>query len=215
MSARITLRTADRRHTLTAALGPTQPEVSDGRGGWEEVPRPRRPAVVQWMGPTAMKASVELFLDAWKTGGTITAQLAVVDALAPPRGTTEGPVLYVIGSPIVSSTIPWVAQKVSFYDWLERHDGQPARVTVTFELIEHRVADVVTRSSPAKRSGARNGTPSRGQPRRHVVKAGESLTSIAAKELGKASRWAEIAKLNGIRDPKRIRVGQSLTLPAK
>lgn len=215
MSQRVTLRTADKRHSLTAYLGATQPSVTDGRGGWEEKARPRRPAVVEWAGPAARKATIEILLDAWKTGGSIAAQMAVVDALAPPAPRVEGPVLYVIGSPLVPSTVPWVAQSVDFADALERRGGGLARVTVTFTLIEKRTADVVTRSSPAKRSTGRNGTPSRGQPRKHVVKAGETLTSIAAKELGHASRWTEIAKLNSIRDPKKIRVGQSLTLPAK
>lgn len=215
MSTRVTLRTADRRHTLTAYLGPTLPSVSGGRGGWTEKARPRRQAVVQWDGPSARTCSIEILLDAWRSGGSIAAQLAVVDALAPPASAVEGPVLYVTGSPLVPSTVPWVAQAVNLYDALERPNGTLARVMVGFELIEKRTADVITRSSPAKRSTGRNGTPSRGQPRKHVVKAGESLTSIAAKELGSAHRWQEIAKLNGLRDPKKLRVGQSLTLPAK
>lgn len=215
MSSRVTIRTDDRRHTLTASLSATQPSVTDGRGGWEEKARPRRQAVVEWTGPAARKATVEILLDAWQSGGSITSELAVVDALAPQAAAVEGPVLYVTGSPAIPSTVPWVAQKVTFSDWIERGDGVPTRVTVSFDLIEKRVADVVTRSSPAKRSTGRNGTPSRGQPRKHTVRAGETLTSIAAKELGKASRWTEIAKLNGIRDAKRIRVGQVLTLPAK
>lgn len=43
--------------------------------------------------------------------------------------------------------------------------------------------------------------------------AGEDLLSIAARELGDASRWPEIAKLNGLRDPRSIRPGQVLRLP--
>ena len=43
--------------------------------------------------------------------------------------------------------------------------------------------------------------------------AGESLVEIAADELGDASRWREIAELNGLRDPQAISPGQVLRLP--
>jgi nucleoid-associated protein YgaU len=42
----------------------------------------------------------------------------------------------------------------------------------------------------------------------------ETLGEIAARELGSSSRWTEIANLNGIRDPKSIRVGQELMIPS-
>jgi hypothetical protein len=42
---------------------------------------------------------------------------------------------------------------------------------------------------------------------------GEDLLTIAARELGDASRWTEIAELNGIRDPRSIAPGQVLRLP--
>lgn len=51
--------------------------------------------------------------------------------------------------------------------------------------------------------------------RAHVVGSGESLRSIAAKELGKSSRWNEIATLNKNRlsSPDRLTVGLKLKLP--
>jgi nucleoid-associated protein YgaU len=51
--------------------------------------------------------------------------------------------------------------------------------------------------------------------RTHTVLAGETLSGIAAAELGDASRWPEIFVLNrgAIRDPNRIFPGQVLTLP--
>jgi len=42
----------------------------------------------------------------------------------------------------------------------------------------------------------------------------ETLGEIAARELGSSTRWTEIANLNGIRDPKSIRVGQELMIPS-
>lgn len=42
---------------------------------------------------------------------------------------------------------------------------------------------------------------------------GEDLASIAARELGDPRRWREIADLNGIRDPRAVKVGQILRMP--
>jgi hypothetical protein len=47
----------------------------------------------------------------------------------------------------------------------------------------------------------------------YLVKPGDNLSKIAKSELGDASRWVEIARLNSIDPPYRLRVGQRLRLP--
>jgi hypothetical protein len=49
--------------------------------------------------------------------------------------------------------------------------------------------------------------------RRHTVRAGETLSAIAAKYYGTAALWPRIADANGIRDPRKLQVGQILTIP--
>jgi nucleoid-associated protein YgaU len=39
------------------------------------------------------------------------------------------------------------------------------------------------------------------------------LLAIAARELGDADRWVELAELNGLRDPRAITPGQVIRLP--
>lgn len=46
-----------------------------------------------------------------------------------------------------------------------------------------------------------------------TVVPGDTLSGISKKHLGDASRWQEIAELNGIRNPSGIRPGQKLRLP--
>lgn len=46
------------------------------------------------------------------------------------------------------------------------------------------------------------------------VRPGDSLSSIARKTLGDGSRWAEIARINGIATPDRLLIGQMLRMPA-
>jgi LysM repeat protein len=48
----------------------------------------------------------------------------------------------------------------------------------------------------------------------YSVRSGDSLSRIAAAQLGDANRYTEILALNPGVDPKRLSVGQSLRLPA-
>jgi LysM repeat protein len=48
---------------------------------------------------------------------------------------------------------------------------------------------------------------------KYTVKRGDSLSLIARRRYGSAARWREIADINGIPDPTKIRVGQVLQLP--
>lgn len=47
----------------------------------------------------------------------------------------------------------------------------------------------------------------------YTVKPGDTLMSIADKQLGNAKRWREIARFNGIAEPTEMQVGQVLMLP--
>ena len=49
----------------------------------------------------------------------------------------------------------------------------------------------------------------------YTVKLGDSLAKIALKIFGNANKWREIADLNGIADPSKIKVGQVLKLMPK
>ncbi len=55
--------------------------------------------------------------------------------------------------------------------------------------------------------------PAKVRGRECKVKPSDTLTKIAARELGDANRWREIAKLNKIDNPRQIREGQHLLLP--
>lgn len=54
-------------------------------------------------------------------------------------------------------------------------------------------------------------TSSRG--RAYTVRPGDTLSSIAAVQMGSASLWRRLAEANNIRDPRALRVGQRLVIP--
>lgn len=213
----VTLRTTDKRRTLTAWLGSNEPTLSDGVGGWTEIQRPRKPGIVEWTGTPPLKASLELLLDGYRAGRTILGDVATCRAFAPLRPTAEPPVFTVTGHPAIPGSVPWTAQGLDFTDWLiAPRSARPYRVTATFTLVEYRVGDVVTHASPAARSRTRHGSGSRtgaGKARTYTVRKGDTLGSIAAKLLGSASRWTELKLINGIRDPNHLKVGYVMKLP--
>lgn len=45
------------------------------------------------------------------------------------------------------------------------------------------------------------------------VRQGDTLSGIAARELGSAKRWRELMELNGLRDERDLKLGQLLILP--
>jgi len=49
----------------------------------------------------------------------------------------------------------------------------------------------------------------------YVVKKGDTLERIARRHLGDYRRWTQIQVLNGNIDPRRVRVGQKLIMPAR
>jgi len=51
--------------------------------------------------------------------------------------------------------------------------------------------------------------------RSYTVKQGDTLWVIAKRELGDARRIKEIADLNGLKEPFRLRIGDKIRLPAK
>jgi LysM repeat protein len=70
-----------------------------------------------------------------------------------------------------------------------------------------------SRSAPASTKPA---SPSKPAPaREYVVLKGDNLGKISLKLLGTSRRMDEIVKLNNLKDPDDIRVGQSLKIPAK
>jgi nucleoid-associated protein YgaU len=87
---------------------------------------------------------------------------------------------------------------------------QDATVSVMQYIDEDRVA------FKGLRPGTKlsNGQSSLGWPKKYTAKEGDTLQKVAAKFYGDASKWHRIADANGIRDPKAIKKGRVLTIPA-
>lgn len=73
-------------------------------------------------------------------------------------------------------------------------------------------------AAPASRTATARTQPAAAKPapaREYVVLRGDNLGKISLKLLGTSRRMDEIVRLNNLKDPDDIRVGQSLKIPAK
>jgi hypothetical protein len=162
----------------------------------------------QYNGPDPSKMTIEMFFDASRAQDT-----SVTDAVAQ---------LFSACVPTANSltqnkgSAPWVLfrwgtltgfqayiKSVSAKYTLFTAAGQPIRATCTVDLEE-------IAGEPPKQNPTSGGL----LPRRvHTLRAGDSLAGIAYREYGNAARWRELAEVNGIDDPMRLRPGSAIFLP--
>lgn len=206
--------------TLTFDLDPEQVTASSGVGGWEEVPHPYRPSTTRWTSLPLRQLTVALMLDGWRQQRSVEEECRILEAYARPQANTNTPpvLAFLWGS---YAPLRWVINDLSWGDELRDPAGRRLRQQVTLSLLEHR-EDALSVADPRKAAPA----PAKGTPRpstaapvasgrTYTVKRGDTLSVIASRELGRSSRWPEVAKLNNLRDPDRLTVGQRLRLPAR
>lgn len=232
----VRLQSFDPPLTLTCRLAEERPDVTSGYGGWDEVTRPRRPPITTYRAPTPLHLSLSLLLDRWAEGASVEAQITTIEKMARPTGVNRAPPrlrVAATGQHIPHTERTWVVGELTWGDALMNKRGNRTRQQVSVVLYEFVEDTYLTEKSAARRrrvkaSKHHAGAPAkrlRAKRKRHIVKTkttsasgsqfgqGEDLLAIAARELGDANRWVELAELNGVRDPRAIVPGQVIRLP--
>ncbi len=83
--------------------------------------------------------------------------------------------------------------------------GQPVRAMLNCSFIEHRDVEKLFVANPLN---------SPDTTKYHTVRQGDSLWSVAAAEYGDAGQWRVIAAANGLANPRALRTGEMLVVPA-
>lgn len=223
---------------LSVLLGAERPDVSSGYGGWEEVTRPKRSTVTTWAGQPARRLALSILFDNFEAGRSVEGDLRALERMALPRPGGQPPTVKVSAPggviPPFYEGMTWVIDALSWGDALMNAAGNRTRQAAVVTLLQY-ISDDLLAVSPAKKrrakrnrktgkttkKGAKSKRQASGAKRnkghagRSAVVAfdGEDLLSVAARELGDANRWHEIAALNGIRDPRAITRAQVIRLP--
>jgi hypothetical protein len=234
----VRITSADPPVAITARLSDARPNVTAGYGGWQEIARPRRRPLSVWTGSPGLRMDLPILLDGFAAGASIERQITQIESLALPTAADGSPprVRFVArGGAVPHQNRVWVVDTLAWGDALMNRAGDRTRQQVTLSMLEWiadvRVSEKATSTqirrqqaraktkpgAASKRIVAGHGRPKAGGKGRTATDttfgAGEDLLSIAARELGDADRWIEIAQLNGLRDPRAIAPGQVLRLP--
>jgi len=206
-------------------LGPRPIEISDGHGGWQEVSRARRMAVTEWQGPSPLKVKLPVLYDGYSTGASVQGQVtALINGVSPPDGSAEPPPFTITGAWPVPASTQFVCDGIEWDSegWIRDEAGTPVRALFTIICLQYVAPDPIVRTSTATSRAATSTTAasSTAAPARastaaaiYTVKAGDTLTGIAAAMLGDWRRFTDLASLNGIRDPNTVPAGATLRIP--
>ena len=83
--------------------------------------------------------------------------------------------------------------------------GRPVRAFVSVSFVEHRDNDKLRVPNPLN---------SPDTTKYHVIRQGDALWSLAEEEYGDVGEWRMIADSNGLSNPRRLRAGETLVIPA-
>jgi hypothetical protein len=97
-----------------------------------------------------------------------------------------------------------VMEKVDVNYQLFRPDGVPLRAQLDLSLKEYRPAAVQVAENPRSSPTVEKS---------YVVRRGDTLSSISAAVYRRPDAWRELARANGISDPRDLRPGRVLTVP--
>lgn len=184
---------------------------------YEEVDRPGRTPLLLRSGRPLPRLSFDATFLRGNTRHSVESRLAELRRLA------DSGLPVIIRNYGPSAAGRWRLVDVSIAHDSRRHGNNHttrATVSLTFTRVSDATVHVGPLSGgakppPAARPPAKPGAPAaKPAPRVHVVKAGDTLWAIAVRFYGNGNKWKRVADANGIRDPRKLRIGTRLTIPA-
>jgi nucleoid-associated protein YgaU len=188
--------------------GPLVP--SDGYGGHQVTERPKKRGITDWVGRPPFKVTVPILLS--HRGASVENDLRALEGAAI-AGDNERP------DPVeltgVSLLLPPGSGREGWFiddiDRSGREDRSSAKTLIRKELVLTLLEKV--KGDTVKEPALTTKVAGKTVVTHYTVKHGDTLQSIAARQLGEASRWTDIAVLNGLRSNGQLKVGMVLKLP--
>jgi LysM repeat protein len=87
------------------------------------------------------------------------------------------------------------------------------QASVPSTVVANRVWDAIKKADPTYSDLHHEIATSGGAEQPYTIKSGDNLSHVAQRFYGAASKYNDIAKANGISDPNKIQVGQTINLP--
>lgn len=202
---------------LRFQYNPTQVRTSGGVGGWRSIERPRDEPATEWESVPGRYLSFPLIFDGYSAQrltaagpGSVQEEYRYLRRLGESSKGSRPPVLEFDYGPVGRGDL-WVMQDLTEEEERRNRSLDLVFIVVNITLMRFVSSEVTLTPTDKHRRKSTEAEASRN--RVYVAAAGDTLSSISARLLGDASRWPELARLNGIRDPERVTRGMTLRLP--
>jgi nucleoid-associated protein YgaU len=165
----------------------------------------------EFQGANAQTLQMEIFLDDSETGDVAKAIATLFDWVKPTDSSVkkkkpQPPILtFIWGTNPALDGFQAYLKSISAKYTLFKPDGTPVRATANITLEEAPADPKAQGQNPTSRSLLGRAV--------HVVREGDSLTSIAYHEYGDATIWRGLAAFNDIDDGLRIKPGARILIP--
>jgi nucleoid-associated protein YgaU len=163
----------------------------------------------EFQGANAQTLQMEIFLDDSETGDVAKAIATLFDWVKPTDSSVkkkkpQPPILtFIWGTNPALDGFQAYLKSISAKYTLFKPDGTPVRATANITLEE-------APGTPKKQNPTSGAIQGRSV---HVVREGDSLTSIAYQEFDDPGVWRGLAAFNGIDDPLRVKPGARILIP--
>lgn len=216
--------------SVSVMLGPEAPRITGGYGGWEKVARPRRQSLTRWIGRDPLQQTISIMFDKFANGESVENEIAKLETMAFPRDRGDSPPVIRIHNEdgaegaALHTEVPWVIDNIDWGESSRTRKGFRTRQAATVYLLRYVPDEYAKPAPPPKKNRNKHGKkgrnsqsplsmPGQSSPILYVVKEGDTLTSIAARELDDWRLWIQIADANGLRDPDFLTLGQRIRMP--
>jgi len=204
---------------FTATFADGSATVTEGYGGWEVVPRPKRVGVTEWRGRSPLAIEIPFIIDYYMSGIDnpgihCEGKVSKLEKLCGVGGGHQPPICRVDGQGAIPHDytvrpgLKWVIEGLTWDKSIELRTqvtGRRLRCGGTIVIRQFSTARDVLRTIKS--------TDRAVQPKKYIVKKGDTLNKIAKRFYKDPNKWKIIADANKLRDRRSIYVGQKLMIP--
>jgi len=202
--------TIDGKKKVEVLRAEAPPKESGGTAIWEVVDRPNKTGITVFRGRQPVRVDLPVMFDAWAEGKSVEPRIQTLKDMASPPAAHTPPVKIKVDGAYPSRYLTWVIDGIDWGDMILYSKIGTAVVRVrqdaVVHLLQHVSAELVHTSKQTSKGAAPLFTP-------YKVKAGDTLSKIAAQVYHDRDKWTVIAKYNNIRDPNKLTKDQTIKIP--
>lgn len=192
--------------SVTMLRGSSAAKMTQGGGNWTTISRPRRVAMVRWVGRDPYGMDVPVMFDGWAGSDSVETGIAKLNQMQmSPGDLIPPPTVHIDGAVPIKGAV-WVISSIDWGDnviWAARGEGgHRLRQDAVVHLLQYVPEKLL-----------RVGAPNLAMGGTYVVKSGDTVKSITKYWYGDISQMKLVMNANGLRDSNKLKVGTRLRMP--